>query len=557
MKLKRFALLSCLTAGLLFSTVSYAPSASAQTTVQVTHTGSTFTAQGMFTKSSMPLSGIPAFVTVSDASNNIYFAGQTDTEKDGIYRIEWTMPTQAPSGTYTVKVSIDGDIQTATYSYTAASSGDGGDYYGTDDSGPIRFTGELNSGHTQAVIYNTDTGLNQSVSGDRNTVTLDPNKSQYTIATAPYGTSYLTISVPSNTSDTTVTVPGAIIAKMITAFGPSSHLLVATYEGSYDLPLDSLNSQMLTNIQNATDGALEFQIGLTNRNQWNLNQISALSARDLKDPFGVSFDLTATYNGQTLPIKDFGHSYVKYSVNLVGSHLDPKKTQSVLMVNPKNDTVVPTPSTLYHDIVGHLKLVITRTGNGTYYPIESSRTFNDLYATSNRAEIETLAARGVISGTSAISFDPNGQITRAQFATLMVRSLGLSDKQGSTLFTDVPSRTWYTDYVAIGSSLGLISGYTNYTFAPNDPISREQVAALLARGLQFVRSRPYVDTARVLSPITDQSNIDSWARDDVALALQTGILDSGTTTVQPRRLATRAESAHMLYNLLRYLKFIQ
>ncbi|MGZ4033039.1 MAG: S-layer homology domain-containing protein, partial [Tumebacillaceae bacterium] len=105
--------------------------------------------------------------------------------------------------------------------------------------------------------------------------------------------------------------------------------------------------------------------------------------------------------------------------------------------------------------------------------------------------------------------------------------------------------------------LGLISGYNNYTFGPNDSISREQVAALLARGLQFVQTRPFVDTARVLSPITDQSNIDSWARDDVALALQTGILDGGATSIQPRRLATRAESAHMLYNLLHYLKFIQ
>ncbi|MGZ4111290.1 MAG: S-layer homology domain-containing protein [Tumebacillaceae bacterium] len=560
MNLKRFALLSCLSAGLLFSTFAFAPAAYAQTTVQVSHTGSTYAAQGSFVKNAAPLSGIPAFVTVADDSNNLYFVGQTTTVANGMYQIEWTMPPTTPSGTYTVKVSIDGDVQTAQFTYTADETDDtNSTYWGSaGDDGPIRFTGELNKGKVQAVISSSDTGLNASSSGTVDNVTLDTAKAKSVIRFAPYGATYLTISVP-NTTDvsTTVSVPGDVISQMISSFGPKSHLLVATQQGSYDLPLDALTNQLLNHVESYTDGKLVFRIARFDRYQQYLNQIQTLGAQDLRDPFGVSFELTASYGGQSLPITDFGNSFVSYSINLTGARAATKATQSALMVNPKNNTLVPAPSVLYHDSVGHLKLVITRTGNGMYYPIEANRTFNDLWWTDHRSEIEYLASRGIISGTSATTFDPNGQITRAQFATLMVRALGLSDKQGSSLFSDVPRRQWFTDYVAVGSSLGLISGYNNYTFGPNDSISREQVAALLARGLQFVQTRPFVDTARVLSPITDQSNIDSWARDDVALALQTGILDGGATSIQPRRLATRAESAHMLYNLLHYLKFIQ
>jgi len=352
---------------------------------------------------------------------------------------------------------------------------------------------------------------------------------------------------------------------MLTSYGDDAHLLIAAEAGSYDLPLAALDPAILTGVKDGSNADLTFSIRRLAANDSitsNINsQLNTLKATRVAAP--TEFTVTAHYNGQTVPIRDYGQEYVRYSIDLAGSKANLSGQYSALFSHPVSGELMTAPSTLYQDYSGRGKLVISRPGNGLYAPINAFRTFAD-FKEPHRSfwDLEQLASRYVIRGRSETMFDLNGKITRAEFATLMIRALGLADKQGTSRFGDIPAATWYTDTVNIGATLGLINGYSSYAFGPHDNISREQMVTLLARGLQYVTDRPYVDTVRVLGPVPNREAISSWARDDVALAIQTGILEPSdysnylTNGFAPQADATRQDAGEMLYRLLAYLKLI-
>jgi hypothetical protein len=552
MTLKKIALTGCLTAGLLLSSSSWS-TAHADTTLSLQKQGSGVTVTGVYTQNSIALGGTPALVMVKDSNGRVIHADQTTTDKDGRYTFRWTMPASAADGTYIAEVHISGDVELSSFVYS-------GQLYGSGavlpvDDGAYRFTGELNSGAKQALVYDSNTGLTTSTAGNATTATVDAARAINRITSASFGTTYLTISVPANSTTNSVKVPGSVLRQAQTSLGSNAHVLVATKVGSIDLPLSAVYSGILDSVKNASDGALTFTIKQVDNSRSNAlsGEYNALGVQPMLLP--VEFGLEASYNGQRLAVQDFGNQYVRCSLDLTGAYLTEGAVQSAQFLQPQTNKLVPTPSSLFRDAIGHGKIVVSRTGTGLYVPIQNQKSFDDTTWSASASKIHYLASKAVVSGKTAGKFDPFGPLTRAEFSTLMVRALGLSDKQGSSRFYDVPNGQWFTDYVNIGSSLGLIAGYSPSEFAPNDSITREQMAALLARSLTYVQNRPYVDTTRVLGQISDSGDISGWAREDVALAVQTGILPS-TGRLDPQRPASRSESVDMLYNMLSYLKFL-
>jgi len=544
------------TAGLLLGSVPFQPSAHAETSLSLSYQGSTITAGGVFNQNGVPLGGAPAFLTVRDANNNPVHVDQVRTQSDGSYKFEWTMPNQAVDGaTYTVNVYIERETQSASFVYQRMADGS---KTPPINIGSYRYTGELNPNSRQVVSYHKDSGLiYSSSSGSTTNVTLDIDKVNLLIRQAVSGTTYLTVSVPTTDRNSVVTIPGAVIRQMITTFGQQAHLLIATETGAVDMPLLAINSRLLENVQNGTNTSLTIRINevlsdtLKSQIDW---QLVKLKAPHLLRPVQFTFDVN--YGGQTIPLNDFGNHFVKYSINLTGSLVDSSTVQSALFWNQATGELLPTPSKLYKDTRNITKVVMMRTGNGVFVPTQSKREFLDSWNTKNPEKIRALASKYVVNGKTATKFDPTGSITRAEFATLMVRALGVADKQGSSSFYDVKDRDWFRQYVAVGSSLGLVSGFEDNNFRPHDNITREQMASLLARALQFVQTKPYVDTTRILGQLSDRDLISTWAREDVALAISTGIIDTDITKLDPKRPATRAESAEMLYNLLNHLKMM-
>ncbi len=183
---------------------------------------------------------------------------------------------------------------------------------------------------------------------------------------------------------------------------------------------------------------------------------------------------------------------------------------------------------------------------------DPGKTFPDISAQVNRTAIEALAARGIISGKTAASFDPDATMTRAEFAAIVVRGLGLSEKAGS-VFADVPAQSWYAGYVGSAYSYGIVSGVSAGAFNPDGTITREEAAVMVARAAELCG----LDTALgdgavrdMLAQFTDYITSSGWARPSLAFCYQEDILSREDLEIRPGAAIKRCEVAGMLFRLL-------
>ncbi|MDA8145876.1 MAG: S-layer homology domain-containing protein, partial [Thermaerobacter sp.] len=168
-----------------------------------------------------------------------------------------------------------------------------------------------------------------------------------------------------------------------------------------------------------------------------------------------------------------------------------------------------------------------------------------------RSAVDTLLGANLVAGVAPGVFDPNGTLTRAQFATLLVKADGLAPvASGKSPFTDVSPAAWYAPYVAAAYNAGLVSGVSSHTptFDPNGSITREQMALMLAKLLGS--SAP----AGSLSRFSDASSIAPWAQSGVAAAVGAGLMTGfHNGTFRPTGLSTRAQAAAVLAKYLSYV----
>lgn len=195
-------------------------------------------------------------------------------------------------------------------------------------------------------------------------------------------------------------------------------------------------------------------------------------------------------------------------------------------------------------------------------PVTSpGKTFDDITganAHENQPAIEALAARGIIDGMEDGLFHPEESMTRAQFAAIVVRALGLTPA-ASDAFTDVPSTAWYAPYVGTASTYGLINGVGEGRFNPDGTITKQEAAVMVARAAKLCGMDTELDTATVrdvLAQFTDYVTTPEWAREGLAFCYQEGILDDSAMEIQGKTEILRCEIAQMLYNLLSSAKLL-
>jgi hypothetical protein len=138
---------------------------------------------------------------------------------------------------------------------------------------------------------------------------------------------------------------------------------------------------------------------------------------------------------------------------------------------------------------------------------------------------------------------------------MLVRSLGLLEEQSSS-FVDVPSEAWFADAVGTAKRYGLIDGFEDGTFRPQDRITREQMAVMAVRALKVGGKKLPNVPNRTLS-FADHTDIGAWSREAIsqldAASLIQGLSDR---TFAPHKETTRAESASLLKRILQHLEFI-
>ncbi len=151
-------------------------------------------------------------------------------------------------------------------------------------------------------------------------------------------------------------------------------------------------------------------------------------------------------------------------------------------------------------------------------------------------------------GTSPTAFSPNGMTTRAQIVTILWRLVDSPAGEAPVDFADVDPAAWYGEAVRWAAGQGIVGGYGNGSFGPNDPVTREQLAAILYR---FAQHMGYDTEGQAdLSGFTDLAQVSTYAREAMAWCVDAGLL-SGTspTTLSPRGQATRAQTAAVLMRL--------
>lgn len=154
----------------------------------------------------------------------------------------------------------------------------------------------------------------------------------------------------------------------------------------------------------------------------------------------------------------------------------------------------------------------------------------------------------LMMGTSSTLFSPNEAATRAMLATILWRMEGSPAPKSSAEYSDVPTGQWYSDAIAWATEKGIFEGYGNGTFGPNDPITREQQAAIFYR---YASHKGY-DTSAVgsLEQFSDKDKASSWALDALKWAIGSGLMNGKGDTLDPTGTATRAEIAAMLHRFV-------
>jgi len=166
-------------------------------------------------------------------------------------------------------------------------------------------------------------------------------------------------------------------------------------------------------------------------------------------------------------------------------------------------------------------------------------------------DINTLTSNDVLAGYPDRTFKPNRPVTRAEMAAMAVKGLDLSCAcpSASEMFRDVPSDHWAARHIALAVENGLMSGYPNNTFKPNQTLSRAEAFAIIAKGINTPMDECRADN--ILAKYSDANTVPSWAKIPAAKVLEAGgIVDFPSPNhIAPNREASRAEAASMLENV--------
>lgn len=187
------------------------------------------------------------------------------------------------------------------------------------------------------------------------------------------------------------------------------------------------------------------------------------------------------------------------------------------------------------------------------------KTFADISGKSCQNSVETLATYGIVQGVAEDAYFPERTMTRAEFAAVLVRALGLETIQNAP-FTDVTEEEdWFYASVNAAYYYGIVKGTTENVFCPYGTITREEVAVMIARAAKLCGMDVEMESfaaQTILVEFIDYVTVSDWAKLQVAFCYREKILDRSAWEIEPKKAATRAEVAEMLYQMLHGAKML-
>lgn len=321
-------------------------------------------------------------------------------------------------------------------------------------------------------------------------------------------------------------------------------LILESATGKLQLPVNSLSANV-----KRTEGTIVITIAQA-ANDYKVkldNQLKGSSAVVLGNPIDYEVKLTGSGTDQILTAFS---DYVSHVVS-VKTAQDTNAVYSGLTYDPVTKAYVPVPTTWeWKD--GVLQVTMKRKGNSVYAVVQNQVQFKDLSSSPYKDSILALANRNVINGYDDGSFKAEAVVTRAEFAAMLNRALGVLPKQqASKSFKDVQSGAWYAVQVNAAVDAGLINGFTDGTFRPNQEITHQEMVVMLVNALQYSGTSIKGKAAQAAYP----ANLPEWVKPYYILAQDSGILQTGSPfQFQTGKKTERQESAVLLYQLMKVLK---
>lgn len=247
---------------------------------------------------------------------------------------------------------------------------------------------------------------------------------------------------------------------------------------------------------------------------------------------------TGTYE-PIRPTKTYTLASHNYMLKSAGDGINRFIDNHFLLENFMNENQV-----LITYITERLNGVVPASYGSTQGRITAITHFDDVSAYAwHSGSVWNAYSSGIMTGASAASFAPDTAMTRATFVTMLYRLAGSPAVTGqvSGAFTDCEDGTWYSDAVLWAFQNKLVNGVAAASFAPDERLTREQMATLLYRNALHHRAAPQTGTAL---PYADEASINGWALPGVAYCTQAGLMNGTSATVfAPLGAATRAQGA--------------
>ncbi|GAA3401468.1 fibronectin type III domain-containing protein [Paenibacillus hodogayensis] len=270
----------------------------------------------------------------------------------------------------------------------------------------------------------------------------------------------------------------------------------------------------------------------------------------------LNFTVKAIYGDTTIELSQF-NAYVERTV-AIPDGVDPSKITTAVVIEP-DGTVRHVPTQII-DVNGKRYAKVNSLTNSTYSIVWHPLEFRDVAGHWAKDAVNDMGSRMIVSGTGDNLFQPDQDMTRAEFAAIIVNGLGLKLEKGATPFSDVKAPAWYSEVIQTAYSNRLISGFEDGTFRPMDPVTREQAMAMMANAMKITGLKaklPAQGASERLGSFADANRVSEWAASGIADCLQAGIV-SGRADKQlaPKEHITRAEVAILIQKLLQRSELI-
>jgi hypothetical protein len=470
-----------------------------------------------------------------------------------------TVAADAEPGVYTITATSnydDSKSASATITVTEAEQQSPPPYYESDGpSSPAAAGGSTGDEGVYVLVNGKMEYAGKAENSERSgrsvtTVTVDQDKLDEKLAEEGQGA---IVTIPVNTQSDIVI--GELNGQMIRNMQDKQAVVqVQTEQATYTIPAEQISINAISgqfgNEVSLQDIKVQIEISAPNGDtvQWIENEAENRTFTVVVPP--LDFSVRATYGDTTIDVTKFTE-YVERMI-AIPDGVDPDKITTGVVVEA-DGTVrhVPTQVKL---IDGKYYAVINSLTNSTYTVIWHPVEFADMANHWATSAVNEMGSRMVVEGTGEGMFTPDREITRAEFAAIVVRGLGLKPESGTTSFSDVKASDWYSGAVRTASEYGLINGYADGTFRPNDLITREQAIAIIAKAMKLTGLKDKLgaqSSEAALRPFADAAEVAAWAKDGAADAVSAGIIAGRSANqLAPKGFVTRAEAAALIQRLL-------